>query len=100
MTEVSHILNNTPFVWKIPQGFSVLVPEDEALGRYMTNYLTKSTVKGDQSFNKISYYIKYITQKFNLLKEHQSKNIKRTAGNYNVLVHRNKWIYIFMEIPP
>ena len=67
-----------------------LVPEDEALGRYMTNYLTKSTVKGDQSFNKISYYIKYITQKFNLLKEHQSKNIKRTAGNYNVLVHRNK----------
>ena len=51
----------------------------------MTNYLTKSTVKGDQSFNKISYYIKYITQKFNLLKELQFKNIKPTAGN-NVVV--------------
>ena len=55
----------------------------------MTNYRTKSTVPGDQSLNEISYYIKYITQKFNLVKEHQFKNIKHCAGNYNVLVHQN-----------
>ena len=55
----------------------------------MTNYLAKSAAEGDQSFSRISHYIKYITQKFNLLKEVEFKNIKPTAGNYNVIVQQN-----------
>ena len=45
---------------------------NDVLCQYMTNYWTKSTVKGDQSFNEISYYIKYT--KFNFDEEHQMEN--------------------------
>ena len=45
----------------------------DALCQYLSNYWTKSTLKGDQSINEISYYIKYT--KFNFDEsEHQMEN--------------------------